>query len=114
MSGAAVITTGDFVGAFESLGMTGVTVQNGDQVLQAVQSLVQKGGFGLILITSNVADEWSASSMAERLVVPVVLVIPATTAASAAATSSVRRLIENAVGVDIVGKMTEEKSHGTR
>lgn len=52
--------------------------------------------------------------MAHKLVVPVVLVVPVTSSASGTASAAVRRLIENAVGIDLVGKMMEEKSHDTR
>ena len=114
MSKAAIVTTRDSVGAFEALGFVGTVVEDGLQASQAVQSIARSGRFGLILLTSDVADVWSGSAAARRLVVPVVLVIPVTSLASGAATFAVRRLIENAVGIDLVGKMTEEKSHDTR
>lgn len=114
MSKAAVVTTCDSVGAFEALGFVGTVVEDGLQASQAVQSIVRSAGFGLVLLTSDVADVWSESTMARRLVVPVVLVVPVTLSASGTATIVVRRLIENAVGIDLVGKMTEEKSHDTR
>lgn len=114
MSKAAVVTTRDSVGAFEALGFVGTVVEDGVQASQAVQSIVRSAGFGLVLLTSDVADVWSESTMARRLVVPVVLVVPVTLSASGTATIAVRRLIENAVGIDLVGKMTEEKSHDTR
>jgi hypothetical protein len=44
----------------------------------------------------------------------VVLVVPVTSSASGTATVAVRRLIENAVGIDLVGKLTEERSHDIR
>ena len=114
MSKAAVVTTRDSVGAFEALGFVGTVVEDGFQASQAVQSIARSGRFGLVLLTSDVADVWSGSAVARRLVVPVVLVIPVTSSASGVATVTVRRLIENAVGIDLVGKMTEEKSHDTR
>lgn len=117
MSKAAVVTTRDSVGAFEALGFVGTVVEDGLQASQAVQSIARSGRFGLVLLTSDVADVWSGSAAARRLVVPVVpvvLVIPVTSSASGAATVAVRHLIENAVGIDLVGKMMEEKSHDTR
>ena len=114
MSKAAVVTTRDSVGAFEALGFVGTVVEDGLQASQAVQSIARSGRFGLVLLTSDVADVWSGSAVARRLVVPVVLVIPVTSSASGVATVTVRRLIESAVGIDLVGKMTEEKSHDTR
>jgi len=114
VSKAAVVTTRDSVGAFEALGFVGTVVEDGLQASQAVQSIARSGRFGLVLLTSDVADVWSGSAAARRLVVPVVLVIPVTSSASGTATVAVRRLIENAVGIDLVGKMMEEKSHDTR
>jgi vacuolar-type H+-ATPase subunit F/Vma7 len=114
VSKAAVVTTRDSVGAFEALGFVGTVVEDGLQASQAVQTIARSGRFGLVLLTSDVADVWSGSVVARRLVVPVVLVIPVTSSASGVATVTVRRLIENAVGIDLVGKMTEEKSHDTR
>jgi len=114
VSKAAVVTTRDSVGAFEALGFVGTVVENGSQASQAVQSIVRSGRFGLVLLTSDLADVWSVKAAARRLVVPVVLVVPVTMSASGAATAAVRRLIENAVGIDLIGKMTEERSHDTR
>lgn len=114
MSKAAVVTTRDSVGAFEALGFAGTVVEDGLQASQAVQAMVRSGVFGLVLLTSDVADVWSGSASARRLVVPVVLVVPVTSSDSGVAAAAVRRLIENAVGIDLVGKITEEKSHDTR
>ncbi|MHB8071734.1 MAG: V-type ATP synthase subunit F [Candidatus Cryosericum sp.] len=114
MSKAAVVTTRDSVGAFEALGFVGTAVEDSLEAAQAVQSIVRSGEFGLVLLTSDVADAWSGSQAARRLVVPVVLVVPVTSSASGAASAAVRRLIESAVGIDLVGKMMEEKSHDTR
>jgi V/A-type H+-transporting ATPase subunit F len=114
MSRAAVVTTRDSVGAFEALGFAGTVVEDDAQAAQVVQSLVHSGEYGLVLLTSDVADAWSASQAARNLVVPVVLVIPATSSAAGMAGAAVRRLIENAVGIDLVGKMMEEKSNDTR
>lgn len=114
MSKAAVVTTRDSVGAFEALGFVGTVVEDSVEAAQAVQSIVRSGEYGLVLLTSDVADAWSGSPAARRLVVPVVLVVPVTSSASGTASFAVRRLIENAVGIDLVGKMMEEKSHDTR
>lgn len=114
MSRAAVVTTRDSVGAFEALGFVGTIVDDGPEAAQAVQAIVRSGEYGLVLLTSDVADTWSGSPAAHRLVVPVVLVVPVTSSALGTASAAVRRLIENAVGIDLVGKMMEEKSHDTR
>ncbi len=114
MSKAAVVTTRDSVGAFEALGFAGTVVEDGLEAVQVVQSIVRSGEYGLVLLTSDVAEVWSGSSAARKLVVPVVLVVPVTSSASGMASAAVRRLIENAVGIDLVGKMMEEKSHDTR
>lgn len=114
MSKGAVVTTRDSVGAFEALGFDGRVVEDAIQASQAVQSIVRSGGYGLVLLTSDVADVWTQSSAARRQVVPVVLVVPVTSVASDTASIAVRRFIENAVGIDLVGKITEENSHDTR
>jgi vacuolar-type H+-ATPase subunit F/Vma7 len=114
MKRAAVVTTRDSVGAFEALGFVGTVVEDTREASQAVQSIVRSGEFGLVLLTSDVAEDWSELSLAHKLVVPVVLVVPVASSASDVAGASVRRLIENAVGMDLVGKMTEEKSHDIR
>ena len=114
MSKAAVVTTRDSVGAFEALGFAGTVVEDGLQASQAIQAIVRSGEYGLVLLTSDVGDVWSASTVARKLVVPVVLVVPVASSDTGAATAAVRRLIENAVGIDLVGKMTEEKSHDIR
>jgi len=114
VSKAAIVTTRDSVGAFEALGFVGRVVEDAAQAAQAVQSLVRSGAYGLILLTSDLADVWVQSGAARTLVVPVVLVVPVTSSASTTASAAVRRLIENAVGIDLVGKMTEERTHDTR
>jgi len=114
MSKAAVVTTRDSVGAFEALGFMGSIVEDSLEAVQAVQSIVRSGEYGLVLLTSDVADTWSESPMAHKLVLPVVLVVPVASSPSGTAGAAVRRLIENAVGIDLVGKMMEEKSHDTR
>lgn len=114
MNKAAVVTTRDSVGAFEALGFIGTVVEDSLEAAQAVQSIVRSGEFGLVLLTSDVADAWSGFPATHRLAIPVVLVVPVTSSASGTASAAVRRLIENAVGIDLVGKMMEEKSHGTR
>ncbi|MCE5193555.1 MAG: V-type ATP synthase subunit F [Candidatus Cryosericum sp.] len=114
MSKAAVVTTRDCVGAFEALGFVGRVVEDANEASQAVLSISRSGEYGLVLLTSDVADVWTESSAARRQVIPVVLVVPVTSVASDTASVAVRRLIENAVGIDLVGKITEEKSHDTR
>lgn len=114
MSKGAVVTTRDSVGAFEALGFAGRVVEDANQAFEAIQSIIRSGGYGLVLVTSDVADVWARSPSALRQALPVVLVVPVTSSASDTASIAVRRLIENAVGIDLVGKMTEEKNHDTR
>ncbi len=114
MKKAAVVTTQDSVGAFEALGFAGTIVRDAQEACRAVQSIVRSGEYGLVLLTSDVAEDWTASPSAQKLVLPVVLVVPVVSSASEAAGAAVRQLIENAVGMDLVGKMTEEKSHDIR
>ncbi|HNW84914.1 MAG: V-type ATP synthase subunit F [Candidatus Cryosericum sp.] len=114
MSKAGVVTTRETVGAFEALGFVGRVVDSDVQAAEAVLSLARTGEFGLILLTSDVAGGWIESEAARSMVVPVVLVVPVTSSDAGVASAAVRRLIENAVGIDLVGKTTEEASHDTR
>ena len=114
MNRGAVVTTRGIVGAFEALGFAGTVVENARGASEAVSGLVRSGEYSLILVTSDVADGWSGPGTVHDRAAPVVLVVPVTSSASERAASAVRKLVESAVGIDLVGKRMEEKSHDQR
>ncbi len=114
LKAAIVAGRPEVASAFTAMGFEGNVVKDALEAKQRIESLIATKRYGLILVASEVAEAWSDSATARRLVVPVVVVIQTTAAGTVIASDHMRRLIENAVGMDIVGKMAEEKNHDTR
>ncbi len=108
MSKAAAIATQLRVSAFQALGFEGVAVADSHEALVRAEALVRSGRYAVILITSDVARDWAKSATARALTKPVVLVVPVEQEHGESETAAIRRLVERAVGMDLVGKMMKE------
>jgi len=100
----AIIGSEDAVGGFKAIGADAIGVKNNQDCEQKIQEIYNSSEYGIIFITEDWVDK--IKKFLEELppkALPSIVAIPSQAGSTGAGLANLKKIVEQAVGSDILG-----------
>lgn len=100
----AIIGNEDAIGGFKAVGADTINVKTAQEAQDAVTSVYDSSEYGIVFITENWVDEIKEflNELPPRAL-PSIVAIPSQSGSTGAGLANLKRIVEQAVGSDILG-----------